>query len=230
MLLPFTVNDAGGLLPPDPGGSFSSRIRDDGPSGAQYGSISVRGQRLLHRPADAHFGAIQASVSGKGRGPIVERHHRLDRSGLDRLVSLDPVRCGWRYGGGTFGQQANEALTGKLPVPLGCRALCFCVREPFTSKTSAADITFGRLDRGEDLVVTSQMPRNGIVFSDGIEADSLDFVSGGVLRVGVADKTLQLITGLAYRRGDERVVASGKVRAWNPPATKDLPHQFGRRR
>ena len=108
----------------------------------------------------------------------------------------------------------TKHLRENFRFPWDAEQLCFCVREPFTSKTSAADITFGRLERGEDLVVTSQMPRNGIVFSDGIEADSLDFVSGGVLRVGVADKTLKLITSVGT------LGASGKMTKWNPPPTK----------
>ena len=44
----------------------------------------------------------------------------------------------------------------------------------------------------------SQMPTNGVVFSDGIEADGLDFISGGVLTVTVADRTLNLVTGVGH--------------------------------
>ena len=34
------------------------------------------------------------------------------------------------------------------------------------------------LQVGDELVVTSQMPQNGVVFSDGIETDYLEFNSG----------------------------------------------------
>jgi len=36
--------------------------------------------------------------------------------------------------------------------------------------------------------VTSEMPDNGVVFSDGIEADCLEFNSGTEARIGVAEK------------------------------------------
>ena len=43
------------------------------------------------------------------------------------------------------------------------------------------------------LKVTSQMPTNGIIFSDGIEADYLEFNSGAELTIEVAAKKANLI-------------------------------------
>ncbi len=37
------------------------------------------------------------------------------------------------------------------------------------------------------------MPQNGVIFSDGIEDDRLDFNSGAVARIGLAERTLRLV-------------------------------------
>jgi NAD kinase len=64
--------------------------------------------------------------------------------------------------------------------------LYFSVREPWPSKTSTARITFGKITTDRPLVLTSQMPENGVIFSDGIEADYLQFNSGTVATVSLA--------------------------------------------
>ena len=66
--------------------------------------------------------------------------------------------------------------------------LCFTVREPFPSKTSSASIVFGRVTPNDPLVLVSQMPEQGVIFSDGIEQDFLEFRSGTKAVVGVAEK------------------------------------------
>jgi NAD kinase len=71
--------------------------------------------------------------------------------------------------------------------------LRFSVREPFISNTSRADICFGQIEEGESLVLTSRMPRNGVIFSDGIEDDYLQFNSGSIATITVAEKKVRLV-------------------------------------
>lgn len=66
--------------------------------------------------------------------------------------------------------------------------LYFSVREPFPSRTSGTDIVFGKVNSSSPLIITSQMPENGVIFSDGIEADYLQFNSGVTASIEVADK------------------------------------------
>jgi NAD kinase len=66
--------------------------------------------------------------------------------------------------------------------------LYFSVREPWPSKTSSADLAFGRITPQEPLQLVSAMPENGVIFSDGIEADYLEFNSGTHATLAVADK------------------------------------------
>lgn len=71
--------------------------------------------------------------------------------------------------------------------------LYFSVREPWPSKTSGARITFGKVTRAEPLVIVSQMPESGVIFSDGIESDYLQFNSGTEATITVAERKGYLV-------------------------------------
>ncbi|MFN9127782.1 MAG: sugar kinase, partial [bacterium] len=64
--------------------------------------------------------------------------------------------------------------------------LYFSVREPFPSVTSQTDLVFGKVSAKTPLRLVSKMPDYGVVFSDGIEADFLEFNSGMDVIVDVA--------------------------------------------
>lgn len=72
--------------------------------------------------------------------------------------------------------------------------LFFSVREPWPSKTSTAAITFGRITPDTPLVLVSHMAENGVIFSDGIEADFLHFNAGTQATITLADKRGYLVT------------------------------------
>ncbi len=71
--------------------------------------------------------------------------------------------------------------------------LCYSVREPFVSKTSSAQLVFGRIEAEQTLEVVSYMPQNGVIFSDGIEEDYLPFNSGSIARIGLAETRVNLV-------------------------------------
>ncbi len=71
--------------------------------------------------------------------------------------------------------------------------LYFSVREPWPSKTSSADTVFGRITPKQPLRLISQMPENGVIFSDGMESDFIQFNSGTVASITVADKKGHLV-------------------------------------
>jgi hypothetical protein len=71
--------------------------------------------------------------------------------------------------------------------------LYFSVREPWPSKQSSADTTFGRITRKKPLKLISQMPENGVIFSDGIENDFIEFNSGTLALITVAEKKGHLV-------------------------------------
>ena len=55
-------------------------------------------------------------------------------------------------------------------------------------------MTFGKITPDEPLTLVSQMPENGVIFSDGIEADFLQFNAGTRATVVVAGKKGHLVT------------------------------------
>ena len=88
----------------------------------------------------------------------------------------------------TARQGARVALTPKSEFPWDADYLCFTVREPFPSRTTQAGLVFGRVTARTPLVLESLMPEHGVIFSDGIEADFLEFKSGTKATVSIADK------------------------------------------
>jgi NAD kinase len=80
-----------------------------------------------------------------------------------------------------------------LPQAWDARELRFAVREPFPSRTSAVNLVYGELGRGEQLSIRSLMPENGVIFSDGIEADRLEFNSGTEAQIAIADREGRLV-------------------------------------
>lgn len=84
---------------------------------------------------------------------------------------------------GVTHQRKHELLDG---FAWDAERLQFTVREPFPSKTSGVNLVFGGITRHTPLRLESQMPEQGVIFSDGIEADYLAFNSGTVATIGVA--------------------------------------------
>jgi hypothetical protein len=72
--------------------------------------------------------------------------------------------------------------------------LYFSVREPWPSKTSSAHITFGKVTPKTPLVLVSHMPEDGVIFSDGIESDFLEFNAGTEATIHLAAKKGHLVT------------------------------------
>lgn len=72
--------------------------------------------------------------------------------------------------------------------------LPFVVREPFPSKATGVDLTNGEITAQKSLTVHSRMATNGVIFSDGIEADFIAFNAGMSAVFSLADKQAQLIS------------------------------------
>jgi NAD kinase len=87
---------------------------------------------------------------------------------------------------------STRALDYK-PVPWDADYLRFAVREPFPSKTSQVGLTFGAIPRHQAMSLRSLIPENGVIFSDGIEADFLEFNAGTEARIAVAERRGKLV-------------------------------------
>jgi NAD kinase len=72
------------------------------------------------------------------------------------------------------------------PMPWDTDHLVFAVREPFESRTTQAQLIYGDIAASEQLTLRSRMPDNGVIFSDGIEADFLRFTASMSAEIGIS--------------------------------------------
>jgi NAD kinase len=68
--------------------------------------------------------------------------------------------------------------TAYEPLPWDAKQLTFAVREPFPSRSSTTSLVYGSITAQQPLRLRSRMPDNGVIFSDGMEADFLRFTAG----------------------------------------------------
>lgn len=90
------------------------------------------------------------------------------------------------------------------------RRLVFVVREPFESKASKIQMGAGILEEGEELILESTMPEGGVIFSDGIEKDTLEFNSGSVATIKAASKKTRLIAGETATKSQKGITIARK--------------------
>ncbi len=152
------------------------------------------GQRLLAFN-DLFIGA-RSHVSARYRLGFDGRDESQSSSGV--LVSTGAGSTGWmssvfnmaagitNFSGGVGGDAFHLEWED--------RELFFAVREPFISRRSSADLVAGVLSEERELMIESQMPSNGVIFSDGIEADFLAFNSGAIAHVRPAEQSAMLVT------------------------------------
>jgi hypothetical protein len=125
---------------------------------------------------------------------------REDHSSSGVIVSTGLGSTGWLrsiLAGATgiassvSGQQVSSQTPGA--IRWDAEYLYFSVREPWPSRISSAGITFGKITRSYPLYIESQMPENGVIFSDGIEDDYLEFHSGTLATISLAEKVGNLV-------------------------------------
>lgn len=113
------------------------------------------------------------------------------------IISTGLGATGWYKSIMTEAGRIAEIFGGSLiadrPLSWGEDRLTFVVREPYPSRATQADIVYGKIDKGDSFRILSKMPENGVVFSDGIESDTIEFNSGIEIVIGVADRKGQLV-------------------------------------
>ena len=82
----------------------------------------------------------------------------------------------------------EPGLPVEAPFAWDADYLYFSVREPFPSKATGARLVFGKVTPGQPLRVSSRMLENGVIFSDGIESDFLEFNAGMEARIELAER------------------------------------------
>ena len=110
------------------------------------------------------------------------------------IVSTGAGSTGWRRSivcgaAKLCGENSDET---DYRFALDARKLEFCVREPFESLASGADIIAGEIKLGDTLDLVSQMPQGGVIFGDGVTEDWIEWNAGVEVVIGVADEVLRL--------------------------------------
>ncbi|MCL5129713.1 sugar kinase [Algibacter sp. L4_22] len=149
------------------------------------------GQRLLAFN-DLFIGA-SSHVSARYKLTFNNKTEQHSSSGI--IVSTPAGATGWlssifnmAYG---VANLFEKNLTIKHPK-LKDKDLLFAVREPFKSIRTQTEISAGVI-RNNTLTIESFMPNNGIIFSDGVEKDFLNFNSGSIATIGIAKETANIV-------------------------------------
>jgi NAD kinase len=151
------------------------------------------GQRLLGFN-DLFIGAT-SHVSARYQITYNNKTEEQSSSGI--IVSTQAGSTGWLSSifNMAFGihKFIEKDKSEKKYAKLKDNQLMFAVREPFASKKTQVETAAGIIDGQSKLVIQSFMPNNGLIFSDGIEADFLRFNSGAIATIGIAEEKANLV-------------------------------------
>lgn len=190
VLLPFVVDDLGKIIP--------DVFRNARPvKEITMAKASLNDGQAIYGVNDLFIGQ-KTHVSARYKiqlGKICENH---SSSGI--IVSTGLGSTGWLRSivSGALGVVSNTAgkeikIKSSVRFPWGADQLFFSVREPFPSKTSTVNLVFGKIEPGRPLKIVSQMPENGVIFSDGVENDFVTFNSGVEATITLAEKKGKIV-------------------------------------
>lgn len=190
VLLPFQVGDIAKVLPEVV--QHRRPIREITMARATLGD----GQTLL--AVNDLFIGIRGHMSARYEIALGGKQERQSSSGI--IVSTGLGSTGWLRSiltgaHAVTGRDANKEMKGvrEQGMAWDCQALVFNVREPYPSRVTGTELVFGRLPAKQTLRIRSLMPENGVIFSDGMEVDGLEFRSGLEATVGVAKERGNLL-------------------------------------
>lgn len=150
------------------------------------------GQRLL--AFNYLFIGASSHISARYKLSFNESAEEQSSSGI--IVSTQAGSSGWlssvfnmAYGVTGLFERNIKPKQPKLKES----QLLFAVREPFKSIRTHTDISVGLINEQKHLRIESLMPTGGIIFSDGIESDFLQFNSGTIVTIRIANETANLV-------------------------------------
>ncbi|WP_119390853.1 sugar kinase [Taklimakanibacter lacteus] len=142
--------------------------------------------------AKSHVSARYLLKLGK-----VEEHQSssgvIVSTGMGSTGWMKSLYAGWAGAAATLGvKPPQQALDAHFPWD--AESLHYFVREPFPSRTTGTSLVVGRISNEAPLTIVSEMPENGVIFSDGIEADFLEFSAGTRATIGIAERQGLLVS------------------------------------
>lgn len=190
VLLPFEVQDLAALLPEVFAGKRSCKQVSMAKASLSDGQILYGvndlfiGQRT-HVSSRYHIRCGEAEEDQSSSGIIIS-------TGLGSSGWLKSIVAGARGVMASLEGEAVSSETFRAPA-WDENCLQFTVREPFPSRSSMASIIFGRITEENPMYIVSAMPENGVIFSDGMESDFLEFNAGMEATITIAEKKGYLV-------------------------------------
>ena len=185
VLLPFTINDLRRIMAEETKRQRPVKL-------VTMAKATLNTGQTLHAVNDFFIGQ-RSHVSARYQISVGGQEERQSSSGI--IVSTGLGSTSWLKSVYAGWATATHCLLGRDVAPVGdgsfpwdARYLHYFVREPYPSRTTQARLVIGKIAEGGRMRVISEMPDNGVVFSDGIEADYLAFNSGTEATIGVAEK------------------------------------------
>ena len=189
MLLPFAPADLPRIVPEADRGQRRMRSvtlaearLNDGQTLCGVNDIFI-GQRT-HASARYRLEAFGHTEAQSSSGIIVS-------TGLGSTGWLKSVMTG--VAGIESARGVGRQCAGSIGFPWESRYLYYVVREPYPSKSTGASLVYGKIDESHPIRIMSDMPENGVIFSDGMEQDCLEFNTGAIVTVGVSDRRGNLV-------------------------------------
>ncbi|MGD2056501.1 MAG: hypothetical protein PVJ15_06810 [Gammaproteobacteria bacterium] len=140
----------------------------------------------------------RSHVSARYRIQHGKQSEEQSSSGI--IVSTGAGSTGWLQSVYAGAAGVIEALGGQVApppahgrIPWDADYLAFAVREPFPSKLTGTRIVFGTITRDQPLRLDSRMAEHGVIFSDGVEQDYLQFNAGAIATITLADRKARLV-------------------------------------
>lgn len=187
VLLPFEAGQLGQILPKVIAGNYQAKditmaqaVTKDGQKMLAVNDLFV-GQKT-HASARYDITWNKNTENQSSSGIIISTG--LGSTGWYKSVMAEAARIAEIFGGSPISDK---------PLSWGENRLTFVVREPYPSRATQTDIVYGKIDRRDSFRILSKMPENGVVFSDGIESDTIEFNSGIEITVGVAERKGKLV-------------------------------------
>ena len=112
-----------------------------------------------------------------------------DQSSSGIIVSTGLGSTGWYKSIITGARKVNRNKdTNFKGMDWSGEKLFYNVREPYPSNSTDTNIVFGEISKNQEIKIVSQMPEEGVIFSDGMEYDAVEFTAGMEAKIRVSDR------------------------------------------
>lgn len=185
ILLPYSGSNPGELNP-------ARLIASAGKQPITLGRIRLSDGQELLAVNDFYIGQ-RSHISSRYVLQHAGKRERQSSSGV--IVSTGVGSTGWMKSVFSGATRISSRIPGAGGKPVDDASfswdadyLRFAVREPYISPSSGADLVFGTVSGNEPLRIISEMTETGVIFSDGMEEDRLEFTSGMTATIDLAPK------------------------------------------